>query len=114
MAQRVQEWPLALFWVICYPALRMKTEIHPTYFPKAQMICACGNIMTLGSTKEEIHVEVCSKCHPFYTGKQNLVDTGGRIERFAQKSAKASSSTATAGKKVKAVKRAAQKVAKRT
>lgn len=57
-------------------------EIHPKYYPKAKIICACGNIMTVGSTVEEMHVEICSKCHPFYTGKQKLVDTSGRLERY--------------------------------
>jgi large subunit ribosomal protein L31 len=57
-------------------------EIHPPYYPKAKIICACGNVMTVGSTVEEMHVEICSKCHPFYTGKQKLVDTSGRLERY--------------------------------
>lgn len=60
----------------------MKKDIHPTYYPKAKIICACGNTFTVGSTLEEIHVEICSKCHPFYTGKQKLVDTAGRVDRF--------------------------------
>ncbi|MCX6741192.1 MAG: 50S ribosomal protein L31 [Candidatus Parcubacteria bacterium] len=60
----------------------MKKEIHPKYFPKAKIICNCGNIITAGSTVAETHVEVCSKCHPFYTGKQKLMDTSGRLERF--------------------------------
>ncbi|MEK7580508.1 MAG: 50S ribosomal protein L31 [Patescibacteria group bacterium] len=60
----------------------MKKEIHPTYHPGAKIICACGNIINSGSTVNEMHVEICSKCHPFYTGKQKLIDTGGRIERF--------------------------------
>jgi len=60
----------------------MKKEIHPKYYPKAKIICSCGNIITAGSTVPEIHVEICSKCHPFYTGKQKLLDTSGRLERF--------------------------------
>ncbi len=92
----------------------MKVETHPTYYPKAKIVCACGNEITVGSTVEEIHVELCSKCHPFYTGKQNLVDTGGRIERFAEKTKAAASKAGIAsGKKVKTVKRAAQKAAKK-
>ncbi len=60
----------------------MKKDIHPAYYPKAKIICACGNIITVGSTNKEIHVEICSKCHPFYTGKQKLVDTAKRVDRF--------------------------------
>jgi len=60
----------------------MKAEIHPTYFPEAKVVCACGNKFTIGSTKPEIHAEVCSNCHPFYTGEAKFVDTEGRVERF--------------------------------
>ena len=60
----------------------MKKEIHPTYYPDAKIICACGNVLTTGSTLKEIRVEICSKCHPFYTGKQKLVDTARRVDRF--------------------------------
>ena len=59
----------------------MKQGIHPNYVD-CTITCACGNVIKTRSTKPEIHVEVCSKCHPFYTGKQKLVDTGGRVERF--------------------------------
>ena len=65
----------------------MKTDIHPEY--KETIIqCACGNTMTVGSTKANIKVEICSQCHPFFTGKQKLIDTAGRIERFRKKYAK--------------------------
>lgn len=60
----------------------MKKEIHPTYYPDAVVVCACGNTFKVGSTKPELHVEICSNCHPFYTGKQKLVDTAGRVEKF--------------------------------
>lgn len=60
----------------------MKAKIHPKYFPEAKVECACGNTFTIGSTKESIRVEICSNCHPLYTGKQNLVDTAGRVDRF--------------------------------
>jgi large subunit ribosomal protein L31 len=60
----------------------MKKDIHPQYFEDAKVICACGNTFTTGSTLQEIHVEICSACHPFYTGKQKLVDDRGRVERF--------------------------------
>ncbi len=60
----------------------MKTGIHPTYYPDAQVICACGNTWTTGSTKKVIHTDVCSKCHPFFTGEQRIVDTEGQVDRF--------------------------------
>ena len=59
----------------------MKTEIHPEYV-ESRVTCSCGNSFVTRSTKSEMHVELCSECHPFYTGKQKLVDTGGRVERF--------------------------------
>jgi large subunit ribosomal protein L31 len=62
----------------------MKKDIHPTYH-KTVIRCICGNEIPTGSTKKEIRVEICSKCHPFYTGKQKLVDSAGRIERFRKK-----------------------------
>lgn len=60
----------------------MKLDIHPTYYPDAIAKCACGATFKVGSTKPEIFVEICSACHPFYTGKEKLVDTAGRVERF--------------------------------
>jgi large subunit ribosomal protein L31 len=62
----------------------MKKDIHPDYKP-TQIRCACGNVIETGSTKQNIAVEICSNCHPFFTGKQKLVDTAGRIERFRKK-----------------------------
>jgi large subunit ribosomal protein L31 len=62
----------------------MKEGIHPNYAP-AKIICACGHVIETRSTRPEIHVELCSACHPFYTGKQKLVDTAGRVERFRKK-----------------------------
>ena len=79
----------------------MKAEIHPKYHDKAKVICACGNIFTVGSTVPEIHVELCSNCHPFYTGKQKLVDTAGRVEKFRQRAAKKSTFTTKKAKKAK-------------
>jgi large subunit ribosomal protein L31 len=64
--------------------LDMKQGIHPDYKP-ATVICACGNRFETMSTQEEVHVEICSVCHPFYTGKQRLVDTAGRVDRFKKK-----------------------------
>lgn len=60
----------------------MKKDIHPTYYNDAKVICACGNKFTVGSTVKEIRVEICSTCHPFYTGKEKLIDTAGRVDRF--------------------------------
>ncbi|MEJ2040475.1 MAG: 50S ribosomal protein L31 [Desulfosarcinaceae bacterium] len=62
----------------------MKSDIHPNY-ENTIIKCACGNTLEVGSTKKEISVEICSQCHPFFTGKQKLVDTAGRIERFRKK-----------------------------
>ena len=66
----------------------MKTGIHPEYV-LATVRCSCGNEFQVRSTKPELHVEICSNCHPFYTGKQKLVDTGGRVERFQRRLEKA-------------------------
>src|SRR3954453_19648104 len=66
----------------------MKTDIHPEYV-LATVTCSCGNTFETRSTKPELHVEICSECHPFYTGKQKLVDTGGRVERFQRRLEKA-------------------------
>jgi len=64
----------------------MKQGIHPTYYPDARVICACGNTWTTGSTKKEIHVEICSKCHPFFSGEQaRIIDIEGQVDRFYKK-----------------------------
>lgn len=65
----------------------MKSDIHPKY-EETTIKCACGNALEVGSTKKDISVEICSQCHPFFTGKQKLIDTAGRIERFRKKYAK--------------------------
>ena len=62
----------------------MKKGIHPNYV-RATVRCACGNTFESGSTKEDLRVEICSKCHPFFSGQQKLVDTGGRVERFKKR-----------------------------
>jgi large subunit ribosomal protein L31 len=67
----------------------MKKDIHPQYYPKAKVHCACGNVFTVGSTKPEIQIEICSVCHPFYTGKEKLIDMAGRVEKFKARKAKA-------------------------
>lgn len=66
----------------------MKQDIHPKYYPNARVLCACGNSFTVGSTKELIEIEICSKCHPFYSGKKKIIDTMGRVERFKKRLAK--------------------------
>ena len=63
----------------------MKEKIHPQYFSDAQVICACSNTFTTGSTKKVIKVELCSKCHPFLTGERRMMDTAGRVERFKRR-----------------------------
>lgn len=63
----------------------MKKGIHPTYYHDAVVKCACGNTFVTGSTKKELRVEICSKCHPLFTGQQKLIDSGGRVERFKRK-----------------------------
>lgn len=60
----------------------MKKDLHPKYYEDIKVTCACGNVFQGGSTKPELHVEICSACHPFYTGKEKLIDTAGRVERF--------------------------------
>ncbi len=63
----------------------MKKDIHPAYYKDIVVTCACGNSFKTGSTMKEMNVEICSNCHPFYTGKQKLVDTTGRVEKFKRK-----------------------------
>jgi large subunit ribosomal protein L31 len=74
----------------------MKEGIHPEYVV-AKVTCSCGNSFETRSTKPEIHLELCSACHPFYTGKQKLVDTGGRVERFQRRYAKTGAADGGAG-----------------
>jgi len=76
----------------------MKTEIHPQYYTDAKVICSCGNKFTVGSTQKEIHVEICSACHPFFTGNEKVIDAAGRVERFKARKAAA---TKTPSKKKK-------------
>lgn len=63
----------------------MKAKIHPNYHDDTKVTCLCGNVFSIGSVKPEIKVDVCSKCHPFYTGKQRILDTRGRVERFRKR-----------------------------
>ncbi|KKQ68270.1 MAG: 50S ribosomal protein L31 [Parcubacteria group bacterium GW2011_GWA2_38_27] len=66
----------------------MKDNIHPKYHEKAKVVCACGNCFEVGSTNEHIDTEICYNCHPFYTGKEKIVDTLGRVDKFKKKMAK--------------------------
>ncbi len=63
----------------------MKAEIHPDYYPEAVVTCSCGDTFTIGATKPQIKVEICSTCHPFFTGEQRIVDTEGRVERLKRR-----------------------------
>lgn len=63
----------------------MRNDIHPTYYTEARVTCSCGNSWTTGSTKEEIKTDVCSQCHPFFTGEQRIVDTAGQVDRFMKR-----------------------------
>ncbi len=67
----------------------MKKDIHPKYFTEAKVVCACGETFTVGSTQEKLEIEICSACHPFYTGMEKMLDTAGRVEKFKTRSAAA-------------------------
>jgi large subunit ribosomal protein L31 len=92
----------------------MKKDLHPKYYADAKVVCACGNTFTTGSTKPEIRVDLCSACHPFYTGKQKLVDTARRVEKFQAKLEASSKIAGTrTSKKEKLTAKAAKKSAKK-
>ncbi len=86
----------------------MKKDIHPVYHPNTKITCACGNVFSIGSTKETIRTEICSACHPFFTGKKKLIDTAGRVEKFHARRTKAAGSVI----RKKSVKKAAKKAKK--
>ncbi len=93
----------------------MQTAIHPTYTHTAKVTClTCGTTFTTGSTLEDIKVEVCSHCHPFYTGKQNLVDTAGRVDRFQKLVQRSTTDKPRRSKRTKLAEKKARKVAKAT
>lgn len=73
----------------------MKDKIHPQYNLQAKVVCACGNTFLVGSTQKELRTEICSNCHPFYTGKQKLIDTMGRVDKFKKKADAAAAIKAT-------------------
>ena len=66
----------------------MKQDIHPQYFPKAKITCACSNVIVVGASQEAIQTDICSNCHPFYTGKEKMLDVAGRIEKFKARQTK--------------------------
>ncbi len=84
----------------------MKEKIHPKYYTDAKVTCACGNTFTTGSTQKVLKVELCSKCHPFFTGKSRMIDTGGRVERFKQRYKKTESKKAESAEKVETAEKA--------
>ena len=63
----------------------MKEKIHPAFYEDAKVTCSCGNVFTIGSTSKTLRVELCSKCHPFFTGERKMMDTAGRVEKFRQR-----------------------------
>lgn len=67
----------------------MKKDTHPIYYPDAKIHCSCGKVFKMGATKPEIYVDVCSACHPFYTGKEKTINTAGQVEKFRKRVAKA-------------------------
>lgn len=91
----------------------MKSNIHPKYYPQATISCACGQTFKVGSTVEKINTEICSNCHPFYTGKSTIIDTAGRVDRFKKRQIKAEEKVkktlTTTQKKAKAISRRGKK-----
>lgn len=90
----------------------MKKNIHPAYHDNAKIICSCGSELKTGSTQKEMQVEICSQCHPFYTGKKKMIDTTGRVDRF-KKLAEKSAGKKKVGIKKKSEKKAAKKARKK-
>ena len=91
----------------------MKKDIHPKYNSEAKVTCACGNNFITGSTEAELKTELCSACHPFYTGKQKLVDTARRVEKFQERTAKKSTLSTRKGKTAKHATKAAKRIKKK-
>lgn len=92
----------------------MKKNTHPEYYNDAKIICSCGAVLLTGSTQKELHVEICSACHPFYTGKKKVLDSTGRVDRFKKLAEKSTVKKASAlTKKAKEEKKAAKKEKKK-
>jgi len=89
----------------------MKQDIHPKYYPEAAITCACGKVWKIGGTLEKAEIEICSACHPFYTGQEKLLDTAGRVEKFKAKKAKAEA-TPKKVKKIRVKKAVVEKTVK--
>lgn len=96
----MRDLQIRVFLIYCSD--NMKKDIHPQYFPNAQVECACGNKFNVGSTKERIKVEICSQCHPFYTGTEKVLDSAGRVEKFKSRRAAASKSASGSKKRSEA------------
>lgn len=79
----------------------MKSGIHPTYFPEAKIVCACGATYTTGSVNERIDIELCAACHPFFTGKQKIIDSARRVEKFTGRTEKKAATVLTSADKAK-------------
>lgn len=77
----------------------MKTDIHPTYQPETTITCSCGNTITAGSTRADMEIEICSACHPFFTGAEKVIDSAGRVERFKARQEKAKQAQAARSQK---------------
>jgi large subunit ribosomal protein L31 len=94
----------------------MKKDIHPQYYPQAKVTCACGATFTIGATKPELEVEICSQCHPFYTGKEKIADVAGRVEKFRARAEKSQTlkSTRAVSKRVKRVIKTEKRAKKQT
>ena len=90
----------------------MKKDIHPKYHKDAKIICACGNVIKTGSTVTEMKVEICSACHPFYTGKKKVIDSTGRVDRFKRIAEKAAKKKAVAPKKKERAKKTKAEIKK--
>lgn len=92
----------------------MKKDIHPQYYSNAKITCACGNVIEVGSTREKIDVEICGACHPFYTGKEKLIDTAGQVDRFKQRMEKMEALKKQKDQNKKSTQKAAKKGAKKS
>ncbi len=86
----------------------MKAKIHPKYYPDARVICACGNTFTVGATTAELKIDICSQCHPFYTGEQRIVDTAGQVDRFMKRLERTADTVETLKAQQEALRRAEQ------
>ena len=89
----------------------MKKDIHPKFYPEAKVVCACGASFTVGSTREKLEIEICSNCHPFFSGNEKVIDSAGRVEKFKNRREKSATIPKKTVKKVRKVKAEATDVA---